>query len=152
MPDASVTLGDVYELIAKEHAVTSQKLEALRAEGRERERTSLSALARAEVNIRAYVDDIHQEIKQGVENETTCLQAGLDHLHHSLYGNGDMKNSIAFQIETMKADQKEFNKIVGRWEKIVIVLLTAFGVPLVLFFAGALWFMLTGQWELVVHP
>ena len=140
----AVTLADVYELISKEHAVTSQKLEGLRAEGRMRETELLSAINRTEVNMRAYVDEGYREVRQGVLNETTCLQTGLDQLHSSIFGNGDMEKSIAYRLKSAEDMQ-------ARWIKVINRLLVGIGLPLTLSILGALWMLISGQWELMVH-
>ena len=139
------------ELIAKEHRITSEKLEALRAEGRMREESNRSALLRTESNIRAYVDDVHKEIKQGVLDETECLQSGLDKLHAGIYGNGDMEHSIAYRVKASETAQADNEKTLKRWETIIVRVMLAFGVPLALFLGGALWMLITDKWELVMH-
>ena len=132
------------ELISEEHKITSGKLEGLRAEGRMREDSNRRALSQTEVNIRAYVDEIHKEIKQGVENETTCLQAGLDRMHDSIFGNGKMDESIAYRLKVSETSQ-------AHWEKIASRLFWGIGIPLSLGILGALWMFVSGQWELMVH-
>jgi len=140
----SVTLADVQQFIAAEHHATNEKLELIRAEGREREREFTRGLARIDESMRAYVDDAHREIKQGVLNETDCLQSGLDKLHNSIFGNGKMEESIAYRLKAAEVMQ-------ARWEKIVNRIVVGIGIPLTLAIGGALWMLISKQWELVVH-
>src|SRR3970040_1846446 len=139
----SVTFGDVQQFIANEHQHTNEKLELSRAEGREREREFTRGLARIDESMRAYVDDAHREIKQGMLNETFCLQSGLDKLHDSIFGNGKMEESIAYRLKAAEVMQ-------ARWEKIVNRIVIGIGIPLTLGILGLLWMLISGQWELVV--
>ena len=140
----SVTLASVYELVAAEHRTTSEKLEGLRAEGREREREFLRAIVRTDVAMRAYVDDVQQEIKRGVENETATLQTGMNELRTSLFGNGDMENSIAFRLKAAEDMQ-------ARWTKISNRLLVGVGIPLTLGILSLLWLLLIGKAQIILH-
>ena len=140
----SVTLADVQQFIAAEHHATNEKLELIRAEGREREREFTRGLARLDESMRAYVDDAHQEIKRGVENETACLQSGLDKLHDSIFGNGNMDESIAYRLKITEIAQ-------AGWEKIASRFFWGITIPLTLAIGGAFWMLISGQWELVVH-
>ena len=160
--DGSVTLADVYELIAKEHTLTSQKLEGLRAEGRMRETTLGEAIARTEVNMRAYADDLnaelktsmekgYQSIREGVERETSCLQTGLDKMRINIFGNGDTEHALAWRVEKTELAQADNEKNLKRWEGIARVLFISFVVPLTLGILGALWMLISGQWELMIH-
>ena len=154
-PDQPVTLADVERLVAAEHHVTNLKLEVIRAEGKERERVLTHASTQVEINLRAYADDLHREMKEeleknyqairrGVENETSCLQAGLDTLHQSIFGNGNMDESIAYRLKVSETSQ-------ARWEKIASRLFWGLSIPATLGIGVALWMLVSGQWELVVH-
>ena len=150
-----MTLADVERLVAAEHHTTNLKLEVIRAEGKEREHVLSHAISQSEVNVRAYADSLHKELKEdfekgyqaireGVENETTCLQAGLDTLHQSIFGNGNMDKSIAYRLKVTETSQ-------ARWEKIVSRFFWGITIPMTLGIGGVLWMLISGQWELVVH-